>query len=282
MSKRDIDYSNTIIYKITCREKLVTDIYVGHTVDFVKRKNAHKLSCTHSKYKNHNCKVYQVIRANGGWTNWKMDIINVFDCKDLSEAKQKEQEYFISLNATLNSIEPFPTPTTVEQKCIIEPIVIKENFHCSLCKIKFNSKKAMDTHILTNKHIKKLTLIEQNTEDSILDIHKYNCEKCKFMCDRKPDWDRHNATPKHNRILNINSDVIRMYVCNVCCKEYKSNVGLWKHNKKCGIIQVTASKTDCDTELKQLIIEVLKSNNEVLKNNTEFHIKMSELFKTKT
>ena len=30
MSKRDIDYSNTIIYKITCRDKVIKDVYVGH------------------------------------------------------------------------------------------------------------------------------------------------------------------------------------------------------------------------------------------------------------
>ena len=280
MSTRNIDYSNTIIYKITCRDKVVTDIYIGHTVDFVKRKNAHKQSCTNSKYRNHNCKVYQVIRATGGWTNWKMDIINVFDCKDLSEAKQKEQEYFISLNATLNTIEPFSTPTEVEQKCIIDSIVIKENFYCSMCKIKCNSKKLMDTHNLTNKHIKKLSLIEQNTNNSILDKNKYNCEKCQFTCDRKPDWDRHNATPKHNRIMNINSDVIPKCVCNVCCKEYKSNVGLWKHSKTCGVIQLTALKKDSDTELKQLILELLKSNNELLTQNAYFQKQISEFIKT--
>ena len=172
-----------------------------------------------------------------------MDIINVFDCKDLSEAKQKEQEYFISLNATLNSIEPFPT------------------------------------------HIKKLSLLEQNTDASIIDMHKYNCEKCKFTCDRKPDWVRHNSTQKHNRIININDDVTRNYLCNVCCKEYKSNVGLWKHRKKCNNnnnIEIIESEKDNDVELKQLIIELLKNNNELMKNHAELQTKMSEFITNNT
>ena len=283
MSKRDIDYSNTVIYKITCRDKVIKDVYVGHTVDFVKRKNSHKLSCTHSKYKNHTCKVYQVIRANGGWTNWKMDIINVFDCKDLSEAKQKEQEYFISLNATLNSVEPFPTPIEKEHNYIIKPSVIKENLYCSMCKIKFNSKKSMDTHILTNKHIKKLSLLEQTTDASIIDMHRYNCEKCEFTCDRKPDWVRHNSTPKHNRIININDDITPKHLCKVCCKEYKSNVGLWKHSKKCNNnIKVIESEKDNDVELKQLIIELLKNNNELMKIQTGLQTKMSEFITNNT
>ena len=101
MSMNEIDYSNTIIYKITCKDTQVTDVYVGHTTNFVQRKYSHRQNC-----KNNNCKLYEVIRANGGWSNWSMDIINFFNCKDLYEARIKEQEYFLLLRATLNSNEP--------------------------------------------------------------------------------------------------------------------------------------------------------------------------------
>ena len=49
MSKKFIDYSNTIIYKIYCKDENVKNIYVGHTTDFEVRKNSHKNS---SKYSN--------------------------------------------------------------------------------------------------------------------------------------------------------------------------------------------------------------------------------------
>jgi hypothetical protein len=62
MSNPDKDYSNTIIYKIMCKDPSIQDVYVGHTVNFVQRKKAHQLSCMNSKYPNHNCKVYQVMR----------------------------------------------------------------------------------------------------------------------------------------------------------------------------------------------------------------------------
>ncbi len=42
MPKVEIDYSTTIIYKITCNDSNVTDKYVGHTTNFVQRKHAHK------------------------------------------------------------------------------------------------------------------------------------------------------------------------------------------------------------------------------------------------
>ena len=113
MPKTVIDYSNTIIYKITCKDTNDPDVYVGHTTNFVQRKHAHKQSCINNKSPNYNCKLYEVIRNKGGWNNWKMEIINFFECKDHYEARKKEQEYFISLNATLNSIEPMPTPTSI-------------------------------------------------------------------------------------------------------------------------------------------------------------------------
>ena len=138
MPKTEIDYSNTIIYKITCKDPIVTDVYVGHTTNFVQRKHAHKQSCINDKSSNYKCKLYEVIRKNGGWANWKMEIINFFECHDHYEARKKEQEYFILLNATLNSIEPMPKPKPKE--IIIKPEAIKETFFCEKCQYKCNKK----------------------------------------------------------------------------------------------------------------------------------------------
>ena len=37
MQKVEIDYSNTIIYKIVCKDPLIKDVYVGHTTNFVQQ-----------------------------------------------------------------------------------------------------------------------------------------------------------------------------------------------------------------------------------------------------
>lgn len=92
MPKIDIDYSNTIIYKITCTNTAITHVYLGHTTNFVQRKYAHKRSCINPKSVNYNLKLYEVIRENGGWNNWKMEIINFFECKHHYEARKKEQK----------------------------------------------------------------------------------------------------------------------------------------------------------------------------------------------
>ena len=75
MPKAEIDYSNTILYKIVCKDLKIKDLYVGYTTNYVQRKYAHKQNCNNSKSVNYSYKLYEVIRANGGWNNWDMEII---------------------------------------------------------------------------------------------------------------------------------------------------------------------------------------------------------------
>ena len=57
MPKVEIDYSNTIIYKITCKDPLITDLYVGQTTNFVQRKHTHKQACGNIKSQIYNLKL---------------------------------------------------------------------------------------------------------------------------------------------------------------------------------------------------------------------------------
>jgi hypothetical protein len=160
MPKTDIDYNNTIIYKITCCDETIKDVYVGHTTNFVQRKHAHKQGCNNEKSSNYNCKLYNTIREHGGWKNWKMEIINFFNCRDHYEARQKEQEYFVSLNATLNSIEPMPKPKPKEQPKVNETILTQQvqsnKFCCESCDYNTSNKKDYNKHLLTAKHAKAI------------------------------------------------------------------------------------------------------------------------------
>lgn len=145
--KRD-DYSNTIIYKITCKDPNIKDIYVGHTINFVQRKRAHKQNCISDKSPSYKCKLYETIRNNGGWSNWTMTIIHFFSCSGLYAAKQIEQEYFVSLNANLNSMEPCKNNNVVS-----EPNM-NNIFYCNQCEYKTSIKFSYDRHMSTKKHKK--------------------------------------------------------------------------------------------------------------------------------
>ena len=110
MPRKAIDYSKTIIYKLCCLDPDVKEIYVGHTTEFVKRKNNHKSSCNNASDKSFNLKVYQYMRTTGGFKNWSMIMLEKYPCLGVLEAKQKEQFYILELHSTLNSSIPNRTP----------------------------------------------------------------------------------------------------------------------------------------------------------------------------
>ena len=111
MTKTNIDYSKTIIYKIVCNDLNVKEIYVGHTTDFTKRKNHHKHYCNSGNTKR---SVYEYIRQNGGWMNWSMLEIEKYSCKDGNEARTRERHWIETLKANLNCTIPIRTEIEIE------------------------------------------------------------------------------------------------------------------------------------------------------------------------
>ena len=186
MPKVEIDYSNTIIYKITCRDPNVTDVYVGHTTNFIQRKHCHKQSCTNIKSSNYKCKLYEVIRHNGGWNNWKMEIINFFNCADHYEARQKEQIYFLELKANLNSVEPMPKPK-------IKPTSISTPIH------KPNPLPKPIKIATTKDDLGELTVSSPMSQNSAFTLY---CKICDYGTSKKCNYNTHLASAKHNRLTN--------------------------------------------------------------------------------
>jgi hypothetical protein len=202
-----------------------------------------------------------VIRDNGGWQNWIMEIVNFFNCNDHYEARKKEQEYFILLNATLNSIEPMPKPK--EKK-----VVIKCNPNQPL------------TYDVSNTIFGN----EKLNEEHIKITNKFVCEKCAFICCKQSDWARHTLTSKHKKhdYGNNGNAVYAKFVCQHCNKLYSSASGLWKHKKTCN--NSITNKLDMnellddDNKIISFILDVVKSNSELQKQNQEFQQQMMETF----
>jgi DNA polymerase III delta prime subunit len=109
MPKREINYTNTYFYKIVCKDLNITDFYVGHTTNFIKRKASHKNACNNITHKAYNCYVYKFIRDNEGWDNWDMILIDTITCDNKLDALKKEREYIEQLKATLNKVIPART-----------------------------------------------------------------------------------------------------------------------------------------------------------------------------
>jgi hypothetical protein len=101
MPKLPFDYSKTVIYKIVCNDLTITDCYIGHTTDFIRRKQTHKNSVNNENSR-FNLKVYKFIREHGGWNNWSMIEVEKYPCNDINEATARERYWFENLKATLN------------------------------------------------------------------------------------------------------------------------------------------------------------------------------------
>ena len=109
MPRTPTDYSETHFYKIVCRDTNIENMYIGHTVNFTKKKNHHKSICNKENCKNHNQYVYQFIRENGGWNNFQMVLINIECCKNKLEALKREREYIEINKVSLNHYPPMIT-----------------------------------------------------------------------------------------------------------------------------------------------------------------------------
>jgi hypothetical protein len=122
MPKTSTDYSHTIIYKICCKDISINDVYVGHTTNFIQRKNQHKTSCYNINNKKYNQYVYEFIRNNGGFENWSMIQIEEHNCKNKRDAEAIEHYWIETLNAKLNSNKPYAM-------CKEEPHLYKKNWY---------------------------------------------------------------------------------------------------------------------------------------------------------
>ena len=117
---------------------------------------------------------------------------------------------------------------------------------------------------------------------------KFLCEKCDFKCFTNTDWNRHIITSKHIKTTDNNEKNLEnlkpKYICNNCENEYNDRAGLWRHKKKC------FEKEKSDTIISQyensitpeLVIEIIKQNQELQKQNNELQKQMLEVIKNGT
>lgn len=98
-----------IMYKICCKDPIITDVYVGEIGNLKARRWRHKFDCNNEKSKNYHLYVYQFIRDNGGWDNWSVVPIENFVCENKTDVAIRERHWIETLGATLNKTTPSRT-----------------------------------------------------------------------------------------------------------------------------------------------------------------------------
>ena len=119
---------------------------------------------------------------------------------------------------------------------------------------------------------------------------KFYCNICDYGTSKKSSYTDHLSSLKHQKSMDgkQNSNQIlpkfcSEFICKNCNKKYKDNSGLWKHKKKCNLIEsddipVTNNTNDKDELInylikenqyfKYLILEIVKKDTYNNSNNT--------------
>jgi len=156
------------MYKIICKDPSISKVYVGHTTNFNKRVSSHKSRCYNPKETSYNITLYKYIRANGGFDNFDIAIIEQCCFKKKHEAITHERYLVNILDAVLN--ERVPGRTSKEwYEDNKEEVMMRQKqnehtqqqrskpFECPCCKcfIRWNDKAR---HNKTKKHLEAAML----------------------------------------------------------------------------------------------------------------------------
>jgi hypothetical protein len=193
MPKVAIDYSKCVIYKIVCNDKSVTDIYVGSTTNFIKRRGEHKRLCINNK----DYKIYNIINDHGGWNNWDMIQIEAYSCLNSQEAYARERELYDELNATMNMRRPYATND--EQKDY------KKKVNKESCKQYYECNK--ETILDQRKeyyNINKNSIIETNKEYRMI-----NKDKIKLSKQEYAKVNKEHIQQQRKEYYNLNKEAIK-------------------------------------------------------------------------
>jgi hypothetical protein len=181
MPRLPIDYSKTIIYKLVSKDLSVKDCYVGATTNWTNRKYRHKNNCKNENNEDYNLKVYQYIRANGGFENWLMIMVEKFPCETEHESAKRERYWTEMLGATLNSQ--------------VQGRTNKEWREANKEKIK---EQTIENYKQNKEQIleKRVDYYEKNKEQILEKFkEKYTCECGLIICNSSKS--RHNKSKKH-------------------------------------------------------------------------------------
>ena len=171
MPQKPIDYANSSIYKLCCRDTDITDCYVGSTTNFRTRKSVHKNNFNNEKNKAYNYKVYQFIREHGGWLNWDMILIEKVNVSDGNELRKEERKWIEQLNSTLNQKIPTRTIKEYYEKNKMEKREYQKEYH-------ENNKEIINEKNKRYYEINKVKIKEQKNEQR---NKKVECPICKSI-----------------------------------------------------------------------------------------------------
>ena len=172
-------------YKIVC-DDLPNFVYVGSTMSYANRKYEHKHACNNENRKGYNLKIYQTIRANGGWDNFRMVCIHQQEVDNKRHAEKIEEDYRVELNGNMNMRRAFRSE---EQK--------KEDKKEDNKEWRKNNKESISEHKKEYYQANKDKINEKNKEYNEQNKAKINERKCEVIICECGFTYTHNHKARH-------------------------------------------------------------------------------------
>ena len=203
------NYSKSCIYMLRHKDDFELQyIYIGSTTNFKGRKCHHKTCCCNPNNKNHHFKIYQYIRANGGWDNWKMIWIEDYPCKSKKELLKKEDEVMLQYENRLNINRASRTYKEYYEDNKERLVEEKKEYRNN------NKEKIAE---------KKKKYYENNKEKIAEKKKKYNEDNKEIIAEIKKKYYENNKEKNKEKIK-----------CNICgCESTRSNLTRHQKSKKC-------------------------------------------------
>ena len=199
MPRKATDYSTTPVsfYHFVCNNPEIKCGYIGHTINFIKRRNAHKTKCHNPNSPIRNINLYVTIRENGGWENWRMIELEKKICVDARDAERVEQEWIDKTTANLNMLRAFNSEEHEKERLSKYQKEYREKNIQHL-------KEYLKNYNLGNKEI----LAEKSKNWRLINSEKlaekrkepFECECGSKMCIFEKS--RHLKTKKHQELMN--------------------------------------------------------------------------------
>jgi len=178
-----------IVYKLCCNDTDITEEYIGSTKNFNRRRTQHKSVCNNENNNAYNYYVYEFIRSNGGFDNWRMIQLEVVNYETRRDLEAFERKWIEQLKPKLNKI--IPTRTGKEYR---------EQHKDKIKEYREDNKDKIKEYYEQNKDKIKEQQKEyyENNKET---VKEYQSQKVKCIyCDieiRTDSLIRHNKSKKH-------------------------------------------------------------------------------------
>jgi hypothetical protein len=72
---------------------------------------------------------------------------------------------------------------------------------------------------------------------------RFYCKNCDYGTSKKSNINNHYLSAKHVKTTEKQPGLSHKYKCNNCEKPFNDRPGLWRHKKKCSVINENATHT---------------------------------------